>query len=141
MCNANNSTAKAQSIVLPMIIKGHNKLVTIFVSSPLMQAYTVHIEHIFTSPHSLQVKIWWREKHNINNNKNCLELPQTWSLKRVRLLRQIKYGNFTTLEHTRKITYSSQCTHSRKRRLLQYKPSICQSAEMMVLSEVLKITT
>lgn len=45
MCNAHNSTAKAQSIVLQMINKGHNKLVTMLVSSPLMQAYTVHIKH------------------------------------------------------------------------------------------------
>lgn len=45
MCNAHNSTAKAQSIVLPMINKGHNKLVTMLVSSPLMQARTVQIEH------------------------------------------------------------------------------------------------
>jgi len=45
MCNAHNSKAKAQSIVLPMINKGHNKLVTMLVSSPLMQAYTVHIGH------------------------------------------------------------------------------------------------
>ena len=44
MCNAHNSTAKAQSILLPMINKRHNKLVTMLVSSPLMQAYTVHIE-------------------------------------------------------------------------------------------------
>jgi hypothetical protein len=41
MCDA----AKVQSIVLPMINKGHNKLVTMLVSSPLKQAYTVHIEH------------------------------------------------------------------------------------------------
>jgi hypothetical protein len=45
MGNAHNSTAKAQSTVLPMINKGHNKLVKMLVSSPLMQAYTVHIKH------------------------------------------------------------------------------------------------
>jgi hypothetical protein len=45
MGNAHNSTAKAQSIVLPMINKGHNKLITMLVSSPLMQAYTVHNKH------------------------------------------------------------------------------------------------
>jgi hypothetical protein len=45
ICHAHNSAAKAQTIVLQMVNKGHKKLVTMLVSSPLTQAYTVHIEH------------------------------------------------------------------------------------------------